>query len=296
MVAYAIIGLSRPCTSKSEMLAAFPRNSVSRRKLIRQRLSTTCSQGQSERGWGKSEKQSKWSLEQRQGHRWVEGLRWSRRLPHIDWTRYNMQVLFVDERHEFRGRIAEGLCARIADWNGYGRSLCPQSCGMEAVEGAFLPFQAAATMLGEGHRLKISSHVLKQPSAQFSSDLLDHFDLILAMDEQMVEAMLEGYEGEEREYYARKVFLLSSFATYPSTAQLTQTGGLALLESELRECVALELETLRNSIKPSIANVQPNEDFNNWLTMTNHIIISVAGLVAYLIDANPDDLEEQWLD
>lgn len=46
----------------------------------------------------------------------------------------------------------------------------------------------------------------------------------------MVEAMLEGYEGEEREYYARKVVLLSSFATYPSTAQLTQTGGLALLE------------------------------------------------------------------
>lgn len=68
------------------------------------------------------------------------------------------------------------------------------------------------------------------------------------------------------------------------------------LQSELRECVALELETLRNTIKPSIANVQPNEDFNNWLTMTNHIIISVAGLVAYLIDANPDDLEEQWLD
>lgn len=29
-----------------------------------------------------------------------------------------VQVLFVDERHEFRGRIAEGLCARIADWNG----------------------------------------------------------------------------------------------------------------------------------------------------------------------------------
>ena len=33
-----------------------------------------------------------WSLQQRQGHRWHEGLLWPNELPHIDWTRYHIKV------------------------------------------------------------------------------------------------------------------------------------------------------------------------------------------------------------
>ena len=40
---------------------------------------------------GKEEERN-WSLQQRQGQRWINGLPWSQALPHVDWTRYHVQV------------------------------------------------------------------------------------------------------------------------------------------------------------------------------------------------------------
>ena len=40
---------------------------------------------------GKEEERN-WSLQQRQGQRWINGLPWSHALPHVDWTRYHVQA------------------------------------------------------------------------------------------------------------------------------------------------------------------------------------------------------------
>jgi hypothetical protein len=40
---------------------------------------------------GKEEERN-WSLQQRQGQRWINGLPWSQALPHVDWTRYHVQA------------------------------------------------------------------------------------------------------------------------------------------------------------------------------------------------------------
>ena len=49
------------------------------------------------------------------------------------------QILFVDDDHsttsDFRARLAHGLLTSIAEWNGYGRSLVVDSCGLHALEG-----------------------------------------------------------------------------------------------------------------------------------------------------------------
>lgn len=47
----------------------------------------------------------------------------------MDWSRFQLQLLFVDADDIGAARIAHGLFESIAEWNGYGRSLYPWSAG-----------------------------------------------------------------------------------------------------------------------------------------------------------------------
>ena len=72
-------------------------------------------------------------------------------LPEVDWSRYHLQVLFVDERDSLRSRTCAavferlagahiGLCLFLetpaqlsmsyAEWNGFGRALYPATAGV----------------------------------------------------------------------------------------------------------------------------------------------------------------------
>ncbi|KAL6759752.1 hypothetical protein V8C86DRAFT_2568453 [Haematococcus lacustris] len=52
--------------------------------------------------------------------------------PTIDWSRFHLQLLFVDRSDTVRARIASGVFDRIAEWNGFGRALYSWSAGLEA--------------------------------------------------------------------------------------------------------------------------------------------------------------------
>lgn len=247
-----------------------------------------------------------YSLQQRQGHRWVPGLRWDSTYPHVDWTRFHLQILFVDESHKFRSRIAEGLLTRIADWNGYGRALYPESRGFRAEQNAHLELGDASILLGECSRLKLPTYVMKAARECFAREELEHYDLILAMDEVSLEAILATVEEDEREYYESKVMLLSRFGDYITDEQaLAYKGAFGLLEKRLRESLEPDMEQLRitqtSSVSPKMApcsqeGVGAQREREGWLLSINSIILSCAGLVQFLMDANPDDLPEQWLD
>jgi hypothetical protein len=49
------------------------------------------------------------------------------------------------------------------------------------VSGAHLDMQEASTLMAEGNRIKIDTHIIRAPMSQFSPELLDHYDLILAV-------------------------------------------------------------------------------------------------------------------
>jgi hypothetical protein len=53
----------------------------------------------------------------------------------VDWSRYHLQILFIDADDVLRGRLAAGLFERVAEWNGYGRVLLPWTCGVDADQG-----------------------------------------------------------------------------------------------------------------------------------------------------------------
>jgi len=247
---------------------------------------------------GKEEERN-WSLQQRQGQRWINGLPWSQALPHVDWTRYHVQILFVDDDHsttsDFRARLAHGLLTSIAEWNGYGRSLVVDSCGLHALEGWPLQLPQASTLFVEGHRLALEPYILKAPCASFSVAMLDCYDLVVAMDETLVQQLLE--EVDHDEYYAGKVISLAHFAPYCDRAALTAHGGTALLARKLREAVEPALMVTPEELQgtSSIARTASSASQTEWRAMVGHLLLSCCGLASYLMDACPDDLDEQWL-
>ena len=85
----------------------------------------------------------------------------------------------------------------------------------------------ASTLFVEGHRLALEPYILKAPCASFSVAMLDCYDLVVAMDETLVQQLLE--EVDHDEYYAGKVISLAHFAPYCDRAALTAHGGTALL-------------------------------------------------------------------
>eukprot|EP00197_Chlamydomonas_leiostraca_P002370 CAMPEP_0202858124 /NCGR_PEP_ID=MMETSP1391-20130828/787_1 /ASSEMBLY_ACC=CAM_ASM_000867 /TAXON_ID=1034604 /ORGANISM="Chlamydomonas leiostraca, Strain SAG 11-49" /LENGTH=351 /DNA_ID=CAMNT_0049537009 /DNA_START=179 /DNA_END=1231 /DNA_ORIENTATION=+ len=50
----------------------------------------------------------------------------------VDWSRYHLQILFIDRTDTLRARVAAGIMDRIAEWNGYGRAMYTWTCGVEA--------------------------------------------------------------------------------------------------------------------------------------------------------------------
>ncbi|KAK3240279.1 hypothetical protein CYMTET_49874 [Cymbomonas tetramitiformis] len=230
----------------------------------------------------------------RQGNRWIEGLLWSQELPHVDWTRYHLQVIFVDDEHLTQARLAEGLLESIAEWNGFGRAIYPHSCGVHGHEGEHLDLASFAAMIGEAKRIGISAEVFKPAQARLTREDLDYYDFIIALNADLCADILRCVEEDEKEYYERKVFPLASFKSCCTDEVLLREGGTALLKRCLRETMEPELVQARN--QNDIPSLGTSASLDEWQLMVNCILISTAGLFTYLVEAYPEDLEQQWLE
>ena len=130
-------------------------------------------------------------------------------LPQIDWTRYHLQVLFVDRyccsafsscssksckisihftppaggvpccQHvscrsdTVRARVATGLFERIAEWNGYGRALYPWACGVSACQTQPVDFSTTASLFSQATFLGIRAKLFAAPAEQLTLEDLD---------------------------------------------------------------------------------------------------------------------------
>ncbi|DBA98368.1 TPA: hypothetical protein ACH3X3_012383 [Trebouxia sp. C0006] len=94
-------------------------------------------------------------------------------LPQIDWTRYHLQVLFVDRSDTVRARVATGLFERIAEWNGYGRALYPWACGVSASQTQPVDFSTTASLFSQATFLGIRAKLFAAPAEQLTLEDLD---------------------------------------------------------------------------------------------------------------------------
>lgn len=207
-------------------------------------------------------------------------------LPAVDWTRYHLQILFVDWTDTVRARVATGLFERIAEWNGYGRALYPWACGVQASEhsddvSTTVALMTQATFLG------IRTKLFAAPGEQLTPEDLDRYDVIVALDSRVQAAVMQLGGSAWQEYYSRKVCKLSDFSDYTGEDILAK-GGSALLEPKLSMYIQQDLEAARSVI--DIARPSLHKGAEEWNPMVKAMIVDCAGLVKYLADQYPSDL------
>lgn len=166
-------------------------------------------------------------------------------LPKVDWSRYHLQVLFVDRTDTVLARLATGLFERVAEWNGWGRVLLPSASGLETGSSSSVEASTTATLMAQAMRLKIRPKLFASPPDQLVREDLDRFDLIVAIDgdlkQEVMDKLLDSQDPYDREwwtYYTNKVTSLVDFSEYASEETLLAKGGFALLSGELKRLIA----------------------------------------------------------
>lgn len=129
------------------------------------------------------------------------------------------------------------------------------------------------------------------------------YDVVICMNRNVKERVLGLFEHDlkadwdsevDRNYYRQRICTLGDFLSYASTSSVRESGGRALLPSQLSDKLAqVDLQCLRDvSDIPAAELKAPAE----WNEMVMCIVLGVAGLVKYLIDSYPEDLHQFWLE
>jgi hypothetical protein len=128
------------------------------------------------------------------------------------------------------------------------------------------------------------------------------YDMIVAMDSSSEAEALQifnrdlntDWDNEEnRRFYRQRVCRLHDFLCYASEAKLRQRGAQSLVPRDMAKLFEDDLQRLRGL--QEIHEV-PLSSVKEWNEMFLTILLCTAGLVAYLIDSCPEDLDYFWLE
>ena len=126
----------------------------------------------------------------------------------LDASRFHFQICFVDNDN-FHGRIAEGMLARVAEYNDALFTIFPASATIasspKAPRDAAAPKEAVAIC----EELGLCSAVCSEMGTSFDMSFLDQYDLIVALDEEIQLLILRSLPAEQG--YESKCRLLSEF-------------------------------------------------------------------------------------
>ncbi|PNH11477.1 hypothetical protein TSOC_001691, partial [Tetrabaena socialis] len=217
--------------------------------------------------------------------------------PSVSWSRYHLQILFVDRTDTVRARLAAGLFERCAEWNGYGRALYPWTCGLTVGGPRDIHSISKLTALMRGaSSLEIMPRYFTRPAEAFEIEDLDRYDLVMALDQEILddirqEILAENPPGPDREYYLQKVCLLSNFSHYESEAVLTRRGGFALLPAQLSHLLRTgDMKTSKAVVDVLSPDLSSPDGAAQWDATVAALIMSTASLVKYLVDAYPENM------
>lgn len=212
--------------------------------------------------------------------------------PTVDWTRYHLNVLFVDKTDTVRARFAAAIFERIAEWNGYGRILLTSTCGIEAKQSQCPDLSKTAALMTHAASLKLVPKYFARPAERFEPGDLDRHDLIIAVDSEVKGQLMKFVPEVYQDWYDNKICLLTQFSQY-AAEDAVKTGGFALMPMQLsfliRPSIA-ELQAVEDITSPELSNVESG--YEEWLSMVRAVSLSCGGLMKYLIDQYPDDLPE----
>jgi len=213
----------------------------------------------------------------------------------LDASRLHFQILFVDDDN-VRGRIAQGLLARIAEHNDAMCVLFPASTTVPSYQ---TPPDAAAPVraVQKCESLGIDDNIASAMGTLFDKNYLDEYDLILCFDDDLRTHILRSLPGlEDQEYYAPKCRLLSEFLS-PEFCNLHQsqhpdssTTLRNMVEADLLERVDTTVPEAA-AIEDQSSNVFANVDGADFEAA---MIMACAGLTRFCLDTIDTQFESAF--
>jgi protein-tyrosine-phosphatase len=219
----------------------------------------------------------------------------------VDWSRFHLQILFVDREDMGSARIAHGLFDNIAAWNGFGRSMYSNTCGTQVAEVSAAP-ETSVSLMMRAQSLGTSVKTFSRAPEQLEMTDLYTYDIVVATTKAAESETLHLFEEDlradwdspnDRQYYRQRVCNLSDFLRYLSDEQITKRGGSSLMPRSMADLIESEKERLRSFDDIPDA---PLSSVPEWNDMVRVITMGTAGLAQYLIDSFPEDLEYFWLE
>jgi hypothetical protein len=167
----------------------------------------------------------------------------------LDATRFHFQILFVDNNNS-HGRIAEGVFARVAEYNDALCVLFPASATMDWSRNAPRDAAPADATIAVCESLQLCSSRSEAMGTSFRLDNLDEYDLIISMNQEVHEAILRSLSLENQLSYGPKCRLLWEFLS-PDFCDIHKKAGgdnhlLDMLDSDLRERLEPYLELVKD--------------------------------------------------
>ena len=161
----------------------------------------------------------------------------------LDASRFHFQICFVDNDN-FRGRIAEGMLARIAEYNDALFTIFPSSATIASSPKAPRDAAASDEALAVCKDLELCSVRCSEMGTSFDISFLDEYDLIIAMDEEIQIQILRSLPAEGYESKCRLLseFLSGDFYSINAKGRNGVTSGVVKTdESVLVEMIEPEL-------------------------------------------------------
>lgn len=140
----------------------------------------------------------------------------------MDASRLHFQIMFVDDDNS-KGRIAEGLLARVAEYNDALFMLFPASSTIEGSRNAPVDAAAPDRAVAVCENLGLCGTRTSMMGTSFDLSYLDEYDLIIAMDDDIRSLILRSLSTDDQEYYAPKVRLLTEFLS-PEFCSVSSTN------------------------------------------------------------------------
>lgn len=227
----------------------------------------------------------------------------------VDWSRFHLQLLFVDDDDGEEARMAQSLFDAVSEWNGYGRALYGWTCGVDcgADSTRYSPERAISLMV-EADRwqtsdMNLGAKVFARPPEQLELHDMYTYDVVICMNRKVKERVFGMFEPDlaldwenevDRDFYRQRVCTLADFLEYASSLDVSESGGRALLPSQISDKLGeVDLQHLRNVGDIPTAELENPEQWNEMVMCT---MLGIAGLVKYLIDTYPEDLHQFWLE
>eukprot|EP01023_Acetabularia_acetabulum_P046580 TRINITY_DN4821_c2_g1_i2.p1 TRINITY_DN4821_c2_g1~~TRINITY_DN4821_c2_g1_i2.p1 ORF type:complete len:274 (+),score=38.49 TRINITY_DN4821_c2_g1_i2:112-933(+) len=210
-----------------------------------------------------------------------------KQLPAMDWSRYHLQVLFVDKTDILRARVAMGLFERITAWNGYGYVLYPHHSGTRADQ-KNSDISTTASLMLQAPLMGIPPTYFSSPQMEFESiDVVQH-DIIVPVDLTIANEVQTTVKNSQFEHYQTRIVDVTQFWDLVDDQELLRVGGSVLLPENLSKILesTQNIQRLREIGACGIPRPDLKDgNFDTWKDMLGVSIIVLAGMCKYMMSS-----------